>query len=413
MRSGGPRLAFVIQRYGLEVLGGAETHCRWLAARLASGRDVEILTTCALDYVEWRNHYSPGTTLVDGIKVTRYPVKRPRSERRFALLSDVVFHDDHTLDEERQWVVENGPESPALVSAVRGRNDVDFFLFYCYRYYQTFFGLPAVAQRALLVPTAEEDPTIRLRVFRSLFRAPRGILYLSAEERSLVENVAGSGTPATVIGSGLEIAPGWEAIDVRSRFGLPPDYLLYVGRIDRNKGVDTLFADYCRLAELWREAPVLALVGKAVLPIPEHPRIRHLGVVSDDEKHALLAGSTVVLVPSPYESLSLIALEAWALACPVLASAACRVLEAQCVRSGAGLYYRGFGEFAAALRLLVENPELRRRLGESGRHFVKRECDWSVAGERATAFLAELDSMAGASVNGPLRATSERASGPT
>ena len=55
------RLAFVIQRYGLEVNGGAELHCRWLAERLARRHQVEVFATRALDYLEWRNHYPAGT----------------------------------------------------------------------------------------------------------------------------------------------------------------------------------------------------------------------------------------------------------------------------------------------------------------------------------------------------------------
>ena len=47
------RLCFVIQRYGLEVAGGSELHCRWLAGRLAGRHQVQVATTCALDYLEW------------------------------------------------------------------------------------------------------------------------------------------------------------------------------------------------------------------------------------------------------------------------------------------------------------------------------------------------------------------------
>jgi hypothetical protein len=81
------RLCFVIQRYGLVVAGGSELHCRWLAGRLAARHDVRIVTTTALDYLEWANHYPEGAAVVDGIPVTRHRVERPRSIRRFAALS--------------------------------------------------------------------------------------------------------------------------------------------------------------------------------------------------------------------------------------------------------------------------------------------------------------------------------------
>src|SRR6185503_10834659 len=90
------RLCFVVQRYGLEATGGAETHCRWLAERLARSHEVQVVTTCALEYNEWRNHYPPGASTLEGIRVTRHPVERPRDPRAFALYSDIVFRDHHT-----------------------------------------------------------------------------------------------------------------------------------------------------------------------------------------------------------------------------------------------------------------------------------------------------------------------------
>ena len=385
------RICFVIQRYGSEVAGGSETHCRWLAGRLARSHRVQVLTTCALDYLEWRNHFPPGATNVEGIPVTRFPVRRPRSEHRFALVQDLVFNEEHTLADEREWVVENGPFCPDLVRALDDLTDVDLFVFYSYRYYQTFFGLPTVSDRAVLVPTAEEDPAIELPVFGELFRAPRGILYLTPEERTLVQGVSGNAhVRSAIVGSGLNLpAASAAGEDATSRFALPPSFLLYVGRIDRNKGADTLFTYYRHLEAEWSDVPPLLLVGTAALEIPPHPKIRHLGYVSESEKYALLERCDVLLMPSAYESLSVIVLEAWAMGRPVLVNAACKVLEGQCIRSGGGLFYRGYSEFAAALRRLQERSELRRSLGESGRAYVRREYDWDVVERRTLDFLEQ------------------------
>jgi glycosyltransferase involved in cell wall biosynthesis len=380
------RILFVIQRYGLEVAGGSELHCRWLATRLARRHQVEIATTCALDYIEWRNHYPPGDDTVDGLRVRRFPVARPRSEHRFSLVQDLVFHDEHSIDDEREWVVENGPVCPALIKALPSW-PADVVVFYSYRYYQSFFGLPVVAGRAVLVPTAEEDPAVELPVFGPLFRAPRGLLYLTPEERALVNGVSGNeSVPSVVIGSGINVPEGWRAADVRARYALPERFLFYAGRIDRNKGADKLFTYYRRLADEWPGVPPLVLVGKPALPIPEHPRIRHLGFVSEEEKFALLAACDVLLMPSAYESLSVIVLEAWAMGRPVLVNAACKVLEGQCVRSGGGLFYRGYAEWAEALRVLVREPALGDALGAAGREYVRREYDWDLVESRVDGF---------------------------
>jgi glycosyltransferase involved in cell wall biosynthesis len=385
------RLCFVIQRYGLEVAGGSELHCRWLAGRLSRRHHVRVETTCALDYLEWRNHYPPGPEVVDGIEVTRHPVTRTRSDDRFGRLSERVFGEAHTRAEEIAWVEENGPFAPALVRALPALPDVDLFVFYSYRYYQSFFGLPPVAERAVLLPTAEEDAAIELPIFHELLRRPRGILYLTPEERSLVQTASGNeAVPSAVIGSGVNVPAGHAAVDVAARFGIAGPYLLYAGRIDRNKGADRLFAFYERLAATRPDLPPLVLIGSAALDIPAHPRIRYLGFVAEEEKFALLRECAVLLMPSPYESLSVVVLEAWAMGRPVLVNAACRVLEGQCLRSGGGLFYRNYAEFADALARLADDADLRRALGAAGQAYVRAEYDWGVVEQRTEEFLEGL-----------------------
>lgn len=383
------KLCFVVQRYGAEVTGGAETHCRWLARRLSRRHLVEIVTTCALDYTTWADHYPAGRTQVDGLPVTRFPVERQRDARLFALYSDIVFRDFHTPDDERTWIAANGPLAPALVQALPARRDVDLFVFYSYRYYTTFHGLPPVASRAVLVPTAEDDAAVRLESFRGLFRAPRGLVYLTPEERDLVHEASGNGdVPSVVAGSGIDVRPGPEAPDVRARFALPESYVVYVGRIEAAKGVDTLIDYHLALAAEWPELPPLVLAGQATTPLPAHPKLRAIGVVSDEEKWALVSGAALLVLPSALESLSISVLEAWALGRPVLVNAACRVLEGQCLRSNGGLFYRGFAEYAPALRLMLERPDLREAMGRNGQAYVRREYDWDVV-ERRTEDLLE------------------------
>jgi glycosyltransferase involved in cell wall biosynthesis len=383
------KLAFVIQRYGADIAGGAEAHCRGLVTALRERHQVEVLTTCARDYITWQNDYPAGASQVDDVKVTRYPVTQPRDIQRFASISDVVFHEDHTIDDERRWIAENGPVCPALIRAIESRRDVDFVVLYSFRYYTAAMGAAAARGRAVLVPTAEDDPAVRLPVFADVFRSARGFLYLTPEERDLIEGIANvATTPAAIIGSGLTVPVVVPA--AAARFDLPPTYVLYAGRIDRNKGVDTLFRYYQWLVDEWPDAPVLVLAGHQVLDIPDHPKIRYVGYVSDDEKAALLAGAAVVLMPSAYESLSILVLEAWALGSPVLVNAQCRVLEGQCQRSGGGLYYRDLAEFSAMLKLLMANADLRARLGEAGRAYVSREYSWDIAASRTDALLQQL-----------------------
>jgi glycosyltransferase involved in cell wall biosynthesis len=385
------KLALVIHRYGDGVAGGSEAHARGLARELAKTHEVEILTTCARDYLSWRNEFEAGESTVDGVRVTRYPVEKVRDLDRFADVSDRVFSEVHDRSDEEKWIVENGPFSPDLIEGVRRRSDVDFFLCYSYRYFTGIKGALAAGRRAILVPTAEDDEAVHLPVFADLFREMRGLLYLTPEEQTLIEKAAGRTLSASrVIGSGLNVqsaGPG-----PRQSLAVPGSYVLYVGRIDRNKGVDALFRYYLWLAAEWPEAPPLLLVGHPVLDIPSHPKIRHLGYVSEDQKSSLIEGASVVLMPSRYESLSMIVLEAWALGRPVLVNAACAVLEGQCRRSNGGLYYRDYAEFRLMLRTLMEDPGLRSALGAQGESYVRSLYSWEQAAAQTNDLLRELSS---------------------
>jgi glycosyltransferase involved in cell wall biosynthesis len=277
-----------------------------------------------------------------------------------------------------------------LITAVGNRRDIDFFIFYSYRYHTAAMGARAAEGRAVFVPTAEDDPAIRLGVFGDLFRSARGLLYLTPEEQELIEHHAGvREVPSAIIGSGVS-EPAVVNTESTARFDLPASYVLYAGRIDRNKGVDTLFRYYAWLTEGWADAPTLVLAGHQVLDIPVHPKIRYVGYVTDEEKSALLRGAAVVIMPSALESLSILVLEAWSVGTPVLVNARCRVLEGQCRRSNGGLYYRDLAEFAAMLRLLTTDASLRHVLGESGRAYVAGEYSWAIAAERTEALLVGL-----------------------
>jgi glycosyltransferase involved in cell wall biosynthesis len=120
------------------------------------------------------------------------------------------------------------------------------------------------------------------------------------------------------------------------------------------------------------------LVGTPVLQIPKHPRIRHLGYVTDQDKFDAMAAAEALLMPSYYESLSMVALEAWALGRPVIANAHCDVLLGQCLRSNAGLYYETAAEFAGALDALLDDPRLANALGQNGRDYFMRHYSWPV-----------------------------------
>jgi glycosyltransferase involved in cell wall biosynthesis len=392
------KLAFVVQRYGADIAGGSEAHCRELAERLAPRHDITVLTTCARDYVTWKNAFPAGESQAGGVRLLRFPVRRPRHLKRFADLSDEVFDGDASVERQEAWFRENGPDTPALLDHLRSRAvDYDLILFWTFRYAPSFFGLPLVADRAVLVPTAEEDRAVTLSVLATFFQQPAGYLFLTPEEEALVTGRAGRTLrPSATIGIGLEEAIAGPEVAAAQRallrqHGVPDDFVLYLGRVDPNKGCDTLLEYFQRYAgEPAAPATTLVLAGPAKMLIPPHPKIRALGYVSDDMRTALLARTRALIVPSPYESLSIVLLEAWNYRVPALVNARCRVLQGQIERANGGLYYRSAAEFSEALAYLLSHPREREAFGRQGANYVDREYRWPTVLARVEQLLAEV-----------------------
>jgi glycosyltransferase involved in cell wall biosynthesis len=386
------KLAFVVHRYGAGIAGGSETHCRQLAERLASRDDITVLTTCAQDYVTWANGYAPGLTIENGVRVDRFPVARPRDIEAFDELSDEVFHDRGASPErEDAWFQANGPDSPGLLEHVRAHyTEYDLVLFWSFRYAPSYFGVPLAGDRAVLVPTAEEDPAIDLGVLERWFARPAGWLFLTPEEQTLVSARAGRRLePARVIGVGIEPSEPHHDRSALDRLGVPAGYVLYLGRVDLNKGCATLLEHFRDYVDAGGEA-TLVLAGPVALAVPQHPKIRALGYVEDGLRHALLTHARALIVPSPYESLSIVLLEAWNLGVPALVNGRCRVLEGQVRRANGGLYYRSSREFQEAMSWLLSNDAGRQQLGQQGRAYVEREYRWPVVIDRVEGLLADV-----------------------
>ena len=278
------------------------------------------------------------------------------------------------------WLEEQGPFSPALLRHIRRReSDYDYFIFFSYRYYHSYHGIKTVPRKAILVPTAERDEVVSLAIFRELFRLPRAVVYNSIEERAMIWSASGNrGVPGDVVGVGSELPATADGDVFRRKFEVSRPYMLYVGRVDPNKGCRTLFHYFRRYREETASALDLLLVGGKQMEVPAEPGVRYLGFLSEQDKWGALAGAELLVMPSELESLSMVTLEAWGMGKPVLANGKCEVLRGQCRRSNAGLYFDDYYEFREALSLLEQSPELRAGLGANGRRFYHQNYRWEV-----------------------------------
>jgi glycosyltransferase involved in cell wall biosynthesis len=374
------KVAIVVQRYGADISGGAELHARYVAEHLARHVEVEVLTTCARDYISWRNEIREGADRVNGITVRRFPVASEREPKAFAARSEHVFTRTHAVRDELAWLDAEGPTSPALVTFIKAHeSDYDFFVFFSFRYYHSFHGPRAVPGRAILVPTAERDAALGLGIFPPVFRGVRAFMYNSHEERALIQRLADNAdVPGVVVGIGSEIPEHTNGARFRQKFGIRDRFAVYVGRIDENKGCRELFEFFEHYSSALVDSLHLVLIGHPIIEIPNHPRIHHVGFVDDRDKFDAIAASELLIMPSYFESLSMVALEAWALGKPVLANAKCDVLQGQCLRSNGGLYYHGFQEFFETLRTIDSNAGLAAALGRNGSTYFQRHYSWPV-----------------------------------
>lgn len=113
------KILLVNQRYGLEVNGGSELLCRQLAELFTEHYEVEVVTTCALDYQKWENYYKPGVEVLNGVTVRRFEVEAFRDQEAFAqICGKVLGNPDHTMEEAEEWVRAQGPVCDAAVQFI-------------------------------------------------------------------------------------------------------------------------------------------------------------------------------------------------------------------------------------------------------------------------------------------------------
>ena len=374
------KILFVVQRYGLEVNGGAELHCRQLAERLKDDYDVSVLTTCAIDYVTWKNEYKEGIEHINGVKVIRKKVDFERNQKKFNKISAKLNNEKDNINLGIEWQEAQGPHSSELIKYLEDhKDDYDVIIFLTYLYYTTYFGLKVAPEKSILIPTAHDEPPIYYSIFNETFNLPKAILYSTTTERDFVnKRFKNDYIESDIVGLGVDINENAQDIDLEKTFGIKDDYVVYVGRIDESKGCKEMFEYFLEYKKAYNSNLKLVLAGKSAMEIPRNKDIVTLGFVSEDEKVNLIKKSKLLILPSKFESLSLSTLEAMYLKVPVLLNGKCEVLKQHAILSNGGLYYENKWEFLETLNYLIGNFEIAERMGENGRKYVNENYKWDV-----------------------------------
>lgn len=382
------RIGIVVQRYGQQLTAGSEAHARAVAELLAEDHAVEVITTTALDYTTWRNALPPGVETDAGVTVRRFSVDFERTSHwhdlhllllggndlaGFASLPPARKRElasrlnDWPLGLQEEFIRRQGPYSRDMLRWLREyEKEFDAFIFFTYLYPTTYFGIEQVArEKRYLIPTLHDEPAAYLPAYRRLFRHAKQVLFSTVAEQEWAASLVGP-IASRLIGYGIPVSP---ELGVSSESVEP--YILYGGRIDAIKGVEMLIRYFLRFRSRYPELSVkLYLTGTKAMEIPTSPDIVYRGRVEYDEFRRLLRHARCFIHPSSYESLGIVLLEAFVEGVPGLVNKASGVLVDHCRRSNGGLWFEGYDEFEITLKMLLEQPELRRTLGRNGRHYV-------------------------------------------
>jgi glycosyltransferase involved in cell wall biosynthesis len=371
-------IAFIVQRYGKEVMGGSELHCRQIAEKLVSvGYNCTVYTTTAKDYITWKNEYPPGETVYNGVVIRRFLIERERDIEAFNKYSDWIFFNSHTHEDELNWLDRQGPFCPSLLEALeKEEKEHDLFVFFTYLYYNTYWGLQRIRGKKTLVPTAHDEPALRLNIMREVFNLPQAFMFNTESEREMLSRLFSfEGKYQDIVGVGVDIPERLDASFFRQKFGIFSPFILYAGRIEPGKGCQELIEYFLRYNQK-RPDLTLVLIGKLLMELPIHPRIKCLGFVSPEDKNAAMAAAEVAVHPSHFESLCMAALESMAVQTPILVQGQTDPLKQHCLKGKGGLYYTNYEEFEAALDLLLNDSRLRQATGENGLEYVRSNYTW-------------------------------------
>jgi glycosyltransferase involved in cell wall biosynthesis len=269
-------------------------------------------------------------------------------------------------------------------------------------YYARRFDVPYIIR-----PHGSLDPFLfRRRRARKLlyelcaerrnFRAAARIHFTSQEEMVLALK---SGIPfePAVVPLGVDL--DWTASEagastVRTRW---PELrgqrvLLFLGRINFKKGFDILVPAFGRLARERRDVHLMIAgpdsdgYGKRVREWLRADgildRVTFTGMIQGADKALALSCASAFVLPSYTENFGIAVVEAMAAGLPVVISKRVNIWR-EIVAAGAGIATEpDVEEFTAALRTILDAPEMARRMGAAGRALYRREFTWESAGAK-------------------------------
>lgn len=379
------KIGIVIHQYGDKIVGGAESYSKDLAEHLSDEYDVTVFTTTSIDYNTWKPYYKAGKEVINGVTVRRYDVEHEREMDKFSaicnrLVGKLQNGEATTVSEDEEWICAEGPYCPQMISDIeKEAQNYSLFIVVTYIYYLAVKAIPKVADKALFISTAHDEPWINMSMYKRIFHMPKYFGFLTDAEKELVrERFNNNYIPHEILGTGIQVPDSVDAARCKVKFNISGDYIVYVGRLDETKGCKELCEYFLEYSNRKQHNLKLVLVGKGDMHIPIHENIIATGFVSDEEKYDIISGALAMVTPSKYESLCIALLEGMALGIPIIANEKCSVLKQHCIKSNAGLYYDNIEDFINIIDYLITHPAEYNVMKNNGINYVKCNYTWDI-----------------------------------
>ena len=397
------KIGLIVQRYGQQINGGAEVLARMVAEKLALKYDITILTSRAVDYHFWQPELPEGESEENGVKIIRFDhkpkapakkVHRLNRQYRGRLLYQKLYRfigqpswylklfptaevgeKDGFL-----WVENQGPATYGLVKYLEeNEQKYDAFIFVTYLYYPTVAGLLTVPHKSIFIPTMHDEQPAYFPIFKKTMVAPRSLMFLTESEKRFSNELFDiADIRQDVMSVGIESIDDIKDIESIKKFGIKRKYIIYVGRIDAAKGCSELLKFFTKFVHQNKDSISLVLAGKNMIEEAVNINIIYTGFVSDEEKEQLMKHAEALIIPSKYESLSLVVLESFACKVPVIANGECEVLKDHIVNSNGGWTYTNENEFTTVLKKVIEGSDNVQK-GLNGYKYVTENYSWQKA----------------------------------
>jgi len=349
------KVTILSKEFPPNIYGGVGIHLKYLTAELKKKCRIEVRT--------WGKGKSNGE-----IKVKRY---LPPKDNK---ISETIYWDAQLVEEK-----------------------IDSDIVHCHTWYTAYAGYAAkmMYKKKLIITAHSLEPSrpwkaeqlgktgyeMSTMLERTGYEAADMVIAVSKEMKQDVSKFYG------VKKSRIAVIPNGIDLEKYKAEANPGDYVLFVGRLSKQKGIMTL-VDAAKDVK----GNILLLTGQSdtkELELELKAKLRKLKnvkwinrMVSEEQLIGYYKNAAVFCCPSVYEPFGIINLEAMALKKPVVASAVGGIKDVVTKKTGILLKPNNPKVLAKALNYLLDNPEARLRMGEEGRKRVEEHYSWKNVAEQ-------------------------------